>query len=109
MFKIVYHEFGRQDGPVRPEVEVIATRNTGELAVKIIWSVQNDRMIKLVVKDINYAETAAMLLEAYLKAECMWGDRALQGRKGILELLDAIDDQGDDQAERLAEHQHLTF
>jgi hypothetical protein len=107
MFKIVYHEVGRLDGPVRPEVEIIATGRDGELAVQIIWSVQDDRMIRLVVKDINFAETAAMLLEAYLKAECMWDDRA--GRKGMLELLDAIDDQGDDQAERLAEHQHLTF
>jgi hypothetical protein len=107
MFKVVYHEFGRQDGRVRPEVEIIATGNTGELAVQIIWSVQDDRMIKLIIRDINFAETAAMLLEAYLKAECMWNDRA--GRKGMLELLDAIDDQGDDSAERLAEHQHLTF
>jgi hypothetical protein len=107
MFKIVYHEVGRLDGPVRPEVEVIATGNTGELAVQIIWSVQNDRMIKLIIRDMNFAETAAMLLEAYLKAECMWDDRA--GRKGMLALLDAIDDQGDDSAERLAEHQHLTF
>jgi hypothetical protein len=107
MFKVVYHQFGRQDGRVRPEVEIIATGNTGELAVQIIWSVQDDRMIKLIIRDINFAETAAMLLEAYLKAECMWDDRA--GRKGMLALLDAIDDQGDDQAERLAEHQHLTF
>ena len=107
MFKIVYHEFGRIDGAVRPEVEVLATGHNGELAVQIIWSVQNDRMIRLVIRDINFAETAAMLLEAYLKAECMWDDRA--GRKGMLALLDAIDDQGDDQSERLAEHQHLTF
>jgi hypothetical protein len=107
MFKIVYHEVGRLDGPVRPEVEIIATGNTGELAVQIIWSVQNDRMIKLIIRDINYAETSAMLLEAYLKAECLWDDRA--GRKGMLGLLDAIDDQGDDQAERVAEHHHLTF
>jgi hypothetical protein len=107
MFKIVYHEFGRQDGRVRPEVEVISTGNTGELAVQIIWSVQDDRMIKLIIRDINFAETAAHLLESFLKAECMWDDRA--GRKGMLALLDAIDDQGDDQAERLAEHQHLTF
>jgi hypothetical protein len=107
MFKIVYHEFGRLDGRVRPEVEIIATAHNGELAVRIVWSVQDDRMIKLVVNDINFAETAAMLLEAFLKAECMWDDRA--GRRGMLALLDAIDDQGDDQAERLAEHQHLTF
>jgi hypothetical protein len=107
MFKVVYHEFGRQDGRVRPEVEIIATGNTGELAVQIIWSVQDDRMIKLIIRDINFAETAAMLLEAYLKAECMWDDRA--GRKGMLALLDAIDDQGDDSAERIAEHHELTF
>jgi hypothetical protein len=107
MFKVVYHEFGRQDGRVRPEVEIIATGRDGHIAVQIIWSVQDDRMIKLVVKDINFAETAAHLLESFLKAECMWDDRA--GRKGMLALLDAIDDQGDDSAERLAEHQHLTF
>ena len=107
MFKIIYHEFGRQDGAVRPEVEIIATGRDGEVAVQIVWSVQNDRMIKLVVKDMNFAETAAHLLEAFLKAECLWDDRA--GRKGMLAVLDAIDDQGDDQAERLAEHQHLTF
>jgi hypothetical protein len=107
MFKVVYHEFGRLDGRVRPEVEIIATGRDGELAVQIIWSVQDDRMIKLIIRDINFAETAAMLLEAYLKAECMWDDRA--GRKGMLELLDAIDDQGDDQAERIAEHHELTF
>ena len=107
MFKVVYHEFGRHDGPVRPEVEVIATGRDGELAVQIVWSVQHDRMIKLIIRDLNYAETAAHLLESFLKAECMWDDRA--GRKGMLELLDAIDDQGDDSAERLAEHQHLTF
>jgi hypothetical protein len=107
MFTIQYHEFGRVDGAVRPEVEVLAKGHTGELAVQIIWSVQNDRMIKLIIKDINFAETAAMLLEAYLKAECMWDDRA--GRRGMLALLDAIDDQGDDQAERVAEHHHLTF
>jgi len=107
MFKIIYHEFGRRDGQVRPELEVIATGRDGELAVQIVWSVQTDRMIKLIIRDINYAETSAMLLEAYLKAECLWNDRA--GRKGMLALLDAIDDQGDDQAERLAEHQHLTF
>jgi len=107
MFKIIYHEFGRQDGAVRPEVEIIATGRDGEVAVQIVWSVQTDRMIKLVVKDMNFAETAAHLLEAFLKAECLWDDRA--GRKGMLAVLDAIDDQGDDQAERLAEHQHLTF
>jgi hypothetical protein len=107
MFTIQYHEFGRLDGAVRPEVEIIATGRDSELAVQIIWSVQNDRMVKLIIKDINYAETAAMLLEAYLKAECLWDDRA--GRKGMLALLDAIDDQGDDSAERLAEHRELTF
>jgi hypothetical protein len=107
MFKVVYHEFGRQDGAVRPEVEIIATGRDGDLAVQIIWSVQTDRMIKLIIRDINFAETAAMLLEAYLKAECLWDDRA--GRKGMLALLDAIDDQGDDQAERIAEHHELTF
>jgi hypothetical protein len=107
MFKLVYHDVGRLDGAVRPEVEIIATGLNGEVAVQIVWSVQHDRMIKLIIRDINYAETAAMLLEAYLKAECMWDDRA--GRRGMLELLDAIDDQGDDQAERLAEHQHLAF
>ena len=107
MFKVVYYEFGRLDGAVRPEVEIIATGNTGDLAVQIVWSVQTDRMIKLVVKDINYAETAVLLLEAYLQAECLWDDRA--GRKGMLALLDAIDDQSDDSAERIAEHQHLTF
>ena len=107
MFKIIYHEFGRQDGAVRPEVEIIATGRDGEVAVQIVWSVQTDRMIKLIIRDINYAETSAMLLEAYLKAECMWDDRA--GRKGMLALLDAIDDQGDDGAERLSEHHELTF
>jgi len=110
MFTIQYHEFGRPNGPVSPEVEVTAYTSAtfgNNLAVQIVWSVQNDRMIKLVVKDINFAETSAMLLEAFLKAECLWDDRA--GRKGMLALLDAIDDQGDDQAERLAEHQHLTF
>jgi len=107
MFKIIYHEFGRQDGAVRPEVEIIATGRDGEVAVQIVWSVQTDRMIKLIIRDINYAETSAMLLEAYLKAESMWDDRA--GRKGMLAVLDAIDDQGDDGADRLAEHQHLTF
>jgi hypothetical protein len=111
MFTIQYHEFGRPNGPVRSEVEVTAgtagSRDRNNLAVQIVWSVKDDRMIKLVVKDINYAETAAMLLEAYLKAECMWDDRA--GRKGMLALLDAIDDQGDDSAERLSEHNELTF
>ena len=110
MFTIQYHEFGRPNGPVRPEVEVTAyTPATfgNNLAVQIVWSVENDRMIKLTIRDLNYAETAAMLLEAYLKAECMWDDRA--GRKGMLALLDAIDDQGDDSAERLSEHHELTF
>ena len=107
MFTIQYHEFGRVDGAVRPEVEIIATGRDGELAVQIIWSVQTDRMIKLLVNNINFADTAAMLLEAFLKAECLWDDRA--GRKGMLALLDAIDDQGDDSAERLAEHRELTF
>jgi hypothetical protein len=107
MFTIQYHEFGRLDGAVRPEVEIISTGNTGELAVQIIWSVQNDRMVKLIIRDINFAETAAMLLEAFLKAECLWDDRA--GRKGMLALLDAIDDQADNSAERIAEHHELTF
>ena len=110
MFTIQYHQYGRHNGPVRPEVEV--TAYTAEIfgnnaAVQIVWSVQDDRMISLKIRDLNYAETAAHLLEAYLKAECMWDDRA--GRKGMLALLDAIDDQGDDSAERIAEHHELTF
>jgi hypothetical protein len=107
MFTIQYHEFGRLDGAVRPEVEVTAYTAGNNLAVQIIWSVQNDRMISLKIRDLNFAETAAMLLEAFLKAECLWDDRA--GRRGMLALLDAIDDQGDDQAERIAEHHELTF
>lgn len=107
-YSITYHEYGRQDLPVRPEVQITGRNRDGETTVDLIWSIQDDRDVKFTIFDCNAVETAIKLLEAWLRAEAHWDDR--HSMRGVSRLWDHLEEveESDILAEQIGQHHSLT-
>lgn len=91
--EILCHPHGRPDRPVRPEVEVVVRDADGRVAASLVWSVQDDNHVKLMVRCESSAELAVNMLKAYLKSKGYWDAR--QSLVGICALWGAIDESVD--------------
>jgi hypothetical protein len=108
---ISFHQDGLKSS-TSPDVEIFGYDKYGEMTVRIIWSVANDKDLELSVNDVSSAETAIRLLEAYLRAESMWDDRhSMRGISRLwerLEVIEAEHQNARELEERRMEHQALT-
>ena len=91
--EILWHPHGRPDRPVRPEVEVIVRDADGRPVAHLVWSVQDDQHVKLMVRCESSAELAVNMLKAYLKSEGYWDAR--KSLVGICALWGSIDESVD--------------
>lgn len=106
-YSIRFHPDGRGSA-VRPEVEIIGYNRSHEETVHLVWSVAEERDVRFVIKETNAVETVIKLLEAYLRAECLWDDR--HSTQGIARLWDHLDEveSSEELIEQIGNHQALT-
>ena len=106
-YSIRFHPDGRGTA-VRPEVEIIGYNRDREETVHLVWSVAEERDVRFIIKDTGAVETVIKLLEAYLRAECMWDDRhSIQGIARLWDHLDEVE-SGEELIEQIGNHQALT-
>lgn len=106
-YSIRFYPDGRGSA-VRPDVEIIGYNRDREETVHLVWSVAEERDVRFVIKETGAVETVIKLLEAYLRAECLWDDRhSIQGIARLWDHLDEVE-SSEELIERYGEHMSLT-